>query len=860
MFAILSLFKTFVLRDCLVNRVRTLITTGGIALGIAVFLAISLANGTALSSFRDSVDRVAGRANLEISPVAGRYMDEAVLEDLNWLWMAGGKYAAVLSADVCIGEGDADGGTESSEVIQLVGIDMLADSAFFSFASGGSTGESRSLENLSGVLLGRKIASEEGLSPGSALTLSVDDRTVSVPVTGILDATGLGDAYSGRLLVCDIPLAQEILGQIGKISRVEIIVGQESLEPIREKLNRELPAGLAAESPGSRTRAIEKMTRSFEYNLWALTFIALIVGMFLIYNTIAIAVIRRRVEIGTLRAMGLRRRSIVLLLCGEAALIGLAGSIAGACFGVLLADWSLAAVAETYQRLYFNIPLEKVTLDYRLIVLSVLVGVTLTVVAALPPALEGSLVEPISATRRLSNEEGIDRFSSPLFLCSLILCSCGWFLSGLPPVDGFPLWGYLAALLYVFALALALPLILKHLLPAIASALDTVLGIEGKLAALTLRRTIGRTSVAVATLAVGIAMMISLAIMIGSFRETVTDWARQTLVADLWMRPAARDGGSHSAGFPPSLERSLAEVDGVRAVEPWAESPVVYRGRPAILGGARFDVLGRFGNLSFVSGRPSREVCALITGQKSIVSESFALRHNVAPGDTIELPVSSGVLALTVVDIYYDYVSDAGYVVIPRDLYVESLGDESIASFAIVLQEGADPDRVRSRIVKELGGLSRFSIRTTGELRQRILEIFDKTFAVTYALHTIAIVVAILSVMNALFALITESRREFGILCYLGMSAASLRRMVLVEAGLLGLLGSIAGTALGFVLSVLLIYVINKQSFGWTVRYMVPGDFIIQSFFIVFFTAVLSGLIPSRMASRTPAPEVVRSE
>ncbi|MGD9683257.1 MAG: FtsX-like permease family protein [Candidatus Obscuribacterales bacterium] len=853
----LALFKTFVLRDCLINKVRTLITVGGIALGIAVFLAISLANGTALSSFRDSVDRVAGKANLEVSPVAGRYMDEAVLGDLTWLWMAGGKYAAVLSADVCVGAEEKE--KESSEVIQLVGIDMLADQEFFSFAAGGER-ESRSLANLGGILVGKKIAFEEGLAPGALLTLSVDDRTVSVPVTGILEPTGLGEAYSGRLLVCDIPLAQEILGEKGKISRVEIIVGPESLEPIREKLNRELPAGLSAEPPGSRTRAIEKMTRSFEYNLRALTFIALIVGMFLIYNTIAIAVIRRRVEIGTLRAMGLRRRSVVFLLCGEAALIGLAGSVLGAFSGILLADWSLAAVADTYKRLYFNIPLDSVALDYRLILLAVLIGVTLTVVAALPPAVEGSLVEPITATRRLSNEEGIDRFSSPLFLGSLLLALGGWYLSGLPPVDGFPLWGYLAALLYVFALALALPLILKIILPVIALALDAVLGIEGKLAALTLRRTIGRTSVAVATLAVGIAMMISLAIMIGSFRETVTDWARQTLVADLWMRPAARDGGSHSAGFPPALEQSLARVEGVRAVEPWAESPVLYRGRPAILGGARFDVVGRFGNLSFVSGRPSREVCPLLSGNKAIVSESFALRHKISPGDRIELPVRSGTLELTIVDIYYDYVSDAGYIVIPRDLYVESLEDDSITSFAIVLQEGADPERVRTRIVKSLGGVSRFSIRTTGELRQRILEIFDKTFAVTYALHTIAIVVAILSVMNALFALIAESRREFGILSYLGMSARSLRRMVLVEAGLLGLLGSIAGTSLGFVLSVLLIYVINKQSFGWTVRYMVPGDFIIQSFFIVFLTAVLSGLIPARMASRTPAPEVVRSE
>lgn len=829
------------------NRVRSLITIGGIALGVAVFLAISLANNTALGSFRNSVDKVAGKANLEIRPRAGRYMDESVLADLRWLWMTGARFSPVISADIVLAD---------DEVVQLLGVDLMADD-FYSDTAPSSGGKTIDFKK---VFIGPGLSVSKGSGENKKILVKVDDRQIELQVADVLSSEGMGSAFSGQVIVCDIPLAQKILAQPGKISQISIIAPADLVNDIEAKLNSELPDNLRAKPPASRTSQIEKMTRSFEYNLWALTFIALMVGMFLIYNTIAISVIRRRVEIGTLATMGVTRGMIVSLLIGEASLLGLAGSLVGLVLGLVLADWSLKAVAETYQRLYFNIPLTQIDPDWRFLLLALSIGVILTVLASLPPALEGALISPMEATRRLSNELTTDRISLPLFIVAAILFLFAFYLSGLGPIAGFPFFGYLAALLDVFAMALSLPLILKLLLPPLALLLELLAGIEGKLAVLSLRRTLGRTSVAVATLALGIAMMISLSIMIGSFRQTVTDWAEQTLVSDLWMRPSARDGGSRSAGFPAAIEQSLHNIPGVKAVIPFTELPFEYNDQAAIIAGARFDLAGKYGSLNFVSGRNSNEVCSQVTGRKAIVSESFSLRHTVSPGDRIVVATTSGPLALQVVDIYYDYVSDSGYVVIPRDLFVQKMQDDSMTSIGIVLLPGHSPRDVRNTIFKTLGKQSSFSIRTTGELKQRILAIFDKTFAVTYALHTIAIAVAILSVMNALFALIVESRRDFGILKYIGMKVSSVKKLVLIEAGMLGFLGSAFGTALGFLLSLLLIYVINKQSFGWTIRYMIPFDFIIQSFFIVMATSILSGLVPARMAARTPAPEVVRSE
>ena len=860
----ISLFRKFVLRDCLHNYVRTIITICGITLGVSVFLAIGLANKTALASFHDTVDKVAGKANLEIRPLTGRTIDQSILNRLTWLEMAGAVYTPIINDDVVLASG-ADH-SELNELIQLLAVDFFADDAFkgYEVVSPDSSEESGAQLNgvfkHLGVLVGHALAAERNLSEGDKIELAVDDRRFEVVVSGVLTDKGTGAAYGGRLLLCDLSLGQEILGLPGQISQVEIISPPQKLELLQEKLRSELPVSVAVEPASTRTSQIEKMTRSFEYNLYALSFIALLVGMFLIYNTMAITVIRRRPELGTLRTLGLSSRHILGLILSEAILLGAVGSLLGLFCGVLIADWALQAVAMTYQRLYFSLPLDSVRLEPIILLIAFFTGVGLTTIAAVPAALEAAAVSPAEATRKMSIELNIDRWTLPFAMVALIFFGLSAYSSTLPALANFPFFGYFSALTCVFGVAFLMPAILKKLLPVLGRILYPLLGLESRLAVSSLGRTLGRSSVAVATLSIGIAMLISLAIMIGSFRETVIDWARQTLVADLWMRPASRDGGSKNARFPAELEGRLATVVGVKAVEPWTESDFEYAGMKATLGAARFDLVEKFSNLSYLSGRGNREVAALIRGKNCIVSESFSIKHGVLAGDTIEVPFKTGLIPIKVQDVYYDYVNDTGFVVVNRDFYRENMKEDGINSFAIFVKEGYEPVSVRKQIFAQLSGKSRFVVRTTGELRERILDIFDQTFAVTYALHAISIVVAILSVMNALFALTEESRREFGILKYIGLSAKGIKKMVLTEAGVLGLSGCVFGIMLGFVLSLLLIYVINKQSFGWTIRFTVPYDFIAETFAIIMFTSIASGLIPARLASATQAPEVIRSE
>jgi putative ABC transport system permease protein len=250
----------------------------------------------------------------------------------------------------------------------------------------------------------------------------------------------------------------------------------------------------------------------------------------------------------------------------------------------------------------------------------------------------------------------------------------------------------------------------------------------------------------------------------------------------------------------------------------------------------------------------------LRTNHGAIVTESFAARHNLHKGDVVKLQTPRGELAAPVEGIYYDYVSDLGYVIIDREEFARHYDDRYSTTVAIWIDPSLDGDTVRSRIYDAIGTDSLLNIRTNKELKASVLRVFDNTFAITYALHAIAITVAILGVMNALFALTLEMRRDFGILKYLGTSAGNLRQIVLSQAAILGLCGAVSGVVVGMGLSMLLIDVINKQSFGWTIQFAVPVDFLVQSFALIMACSILSGLFPAQLAAATPAPEVVRDE
>lgn len=895
----LRLFKNFVLRDIRRNLVRTFLTVAGIALGVSVFLAISIANDTALARFRQTVAQVSGKANLELLPLSAGSMDEALLEDLNFLAGVGVKWTSIIDEHLVI-----KGASGQDEVIQIIGIDMLADPEFKRYeeaddggsgdaaasasgsASGDASGSASAVESSvfapDSVLVGASLAERLHLKKGSTFTCLLPEGERTLNVAGVMSKSGLGGAYSGNLIVADMPLAQSLTGLVGRVSRVDMIVGtgkeknsdsgdlsvQESgncsdddqtYRAVSEKLRQIMPSDIMIGTPETRSNQAEKMTRSFEYNLLALTLIALMVGMFLIYNTMTITVLRRRPEIGVMRALGVKRATILNMFLWETIFIGGLGTTCGVVLGGFLAQGALAAVAQTFQYFYFKVPLEKVSPAPEQYLLAGSIGMGLTLIAALPPLLESTTVAPAEATKRASFESRLRFMALPLFIMGLVCLALCYFSSLQGPVLDFPFFGYLAALLAIVGASLLMPLALSRLLPGLSRLLGHFMGAKGRVAASSLSGTLSRTAVACASLMIGIAMMISLAIMISSFRKTVTQWIDQSFQADLWMQSQARAAGNKGARLPESVVKECAAVKGVAAAEGFVDRRIIYEGMPVFLAAADFDVLAKYGNQLFLSGESNEAVCNRMSGRRAIISEPFAVRRKLKKGDVLKLDVGGSSETFTVEDIYYDYASDLGYIIIPRDVYKNLYGDTTVSNVAIYLQPGADLAAVKSELMSRLSG-ARLAINSTMELRKQAIVIFDRTFAITYALHTIAVIVSMLSVMNALFALTIESKREFAILRYLGAGRSQLAAIVYTQAAILATVGNLGGLGLGYILSLLLTHVINKQSFGWSVQYSIPYDFIVQSSILVVATAVASACLPARLAASTLAPAVIRDE
>lgn len=885
------LFYAFVIRDLISSWRRTAITVTGIALGVCVFLAISLANETALGEFKETVDLVSGKANLEIRPSAGNYIDQSVLATLAPLGREGVVYTPLLQANaVAIG---AD-----NPLVQVNGIDTLAPAEFVQtktensdkeessaskdarlstsdqpaekMANGSSSGSkadskgtaSSSLIEFGTALIGEKLAEDLKLEKGSELSLSVNDKIVKLNVIGVLKSKGLGKSFNGQVVVVDLVTAQDLFELPGKITQVELIVPEAIYADVQEHLSKNITQAVTVDTPSARARTVEKMTRSFQYNLTALAFIALIVGMFLIYNTMTISIVRRREEIGILRTLGANKWKIATLFLSEALFFGIAGSLLGVAAGVMLSDSALTAIAGTIEHFYFSHPLGSSTIDPMTLLKAFGIGVALTIIASIPPIFEATSVAPAEAARKGSYESRIVHSTRGLLLAGGLVYILGGLATFGKPIAGFPFFGYAAAFAAIIGTALITPFALNIAFSAVNQnkTIKTLLGVEGTISLRALGGAPGRTAVAVASLMVGISMMISLAIMISSFRSTVVAWVEQTLKADLYIQSQSRAEGNREGKIDSRTADIIREVPGVAAVDGFVEHRTMVNGEPVLVGSGEFDVLKKYGRLRLVNGQKGSALIAAMGADDCVISETFSVRRGINIGDTIEIPTLHGLLPLKVAGVYYDYSSDLGYIIIDRKQYLKNFSDTKLTSIAVFLMPKADAEVVRKDCLARLKGNSLVLIRNNQELRTEAMRVFDRTFSVTYALHTIAIAVALLSVMNALLALTHESRREFAILRYLGATRAQLRKVVLSQAVILGACGSVAGICVGYVLSLLLVNVINRQSFGWTIQMMIPWDFILQSSALVIVAALAAGIIPANEAGRTKAAEFIRSE
>jgi len=848
--AALALARLLILRPIRTEPVRVLLAIAGVAIGVAVALAIHLANESILTSFRGGLGAVAGRTTLQVT--AG----EAGFDERLFLAVRGRPGVAEAAPVVQVAVPVA--GTPG-EVLLVLGVDTLAEAAFRDYrvraVSRGRDGLAL-LTEPTAVLVTRRFAGRLGLDVGSRFGVLAPGGPRTLVVRGLLEMEGAAHALDGNVGVMDIAGAQEVFDRVGRLDRIDLLVPAD-VEGTAARLREHLPPHVRVERPDQRNAQVEAMLASFQLNLRVLGLIALFVALFLVYNTALIGVARRRSEMALLRSLGLGRQGILALVLGEAALIGLVGGVTGLGLGILLATSALGVVTRTVGALYAFVRPGEVTASWPLAVGAVALAVVASLTSALAPAREATRIPP---------REGLGRGAwgrrrRPALLGGLALACLllAWALSRVGPIGGVPAFGYGAGAAAILGAAFAASPTTWGASRGLQGLLARAAGAQGLLAALNLGAALRRNAITVAAMMTGIALAVSVSTMIHSFRTTVQVWVDQTIRADLVVSLTGRLFKGVDARLPGATRETVRSLPGVKAVD-------AFRGMRTDLGRGQFllasgdlAVLARHGRLLFRQGDSPSVIGEARVRRGVLVSETFADRHGVREGERLALPTPSGVVSFPVVGVYYDYTTEGGVVVLDRPEFVRLWGETTVNSLAVYLEPGADPDAIKRAILRAVPRPDLLVFSNAG-LKAHVLRIFDQTFAITYALQAIAVIVAILGVASTLGASVIERRREIGIVRALGFTRGQVARTVGLEAGLLGGLAALLGLGAGMLLSLILTFVINKQSFGWSIQFHVPLARIAGYLLLGVAAAVAASFWPAWQATRTAIGEAVRYE
>ena len=850
---LLHLLKNVTFRHLRYHKGRTFLSMVGIALGVAVFVSVQTAIYTAIESFNASVDHVSGKANLQVTSFGRGFSEEVYLKvkKVPGIKAATPVIQYVSKMDEPIGE-----------PLYLLGIDVFSDRPFREYQFHETDDEGLLfLKTPNSIAITEKLANRHGLKRGQKITLIVGSKKVTLTITNLLKMEGPANSLEGNFGLIDIASAQEALEKVGLIDRIDVIVDKsQPMEATERELKKVIPPGVEVRRSDTRSGQIEKMVSAFHLNLTALSFISLIVGMFLIYNAISVSVIQRRREIGILRSIGLTRPQVLGLFIGEAAWIGCLGSLVGIGLGIGLAKLMLYLVSRTITALYILVKAEHLLISPSILMAGFGMGVFASVLSSIGPAREASKIAPKEALALGTLETKIRTRLGHFSLIGVGLLILSFILALQRPISHRPIFGFLAALLILIGVSFLIPSVTTFLNRLLAPLLHRLFGSEGKLASRYLHDSMARTAITIAALMTALSMLISISIMILSFRKTVDLWVEQSINGDVFIFPGSYSITGYSALLPLEVSRALPSLPGVKAVDSFRALEVEYQGQPALIAAVDGQVFLNMKVIRFTRGNSRAILRQFAEGQAILVTESFSLRHHVKAGDRIKLNTPQGEREFLVSGVFYDYSSDWGMVLLEKKLFQSLWKDETIHSAGIYLKEGVSQEAFKEVIRERYSKPYRLFVVSHRQLRKEVLKIFDQTFAITYALEFIAIIVAILGIVNSLNALIIERQRDIGIVRAVGAFQRQIQKTTLIEAGMIGFFSHILGLLCGFLLSVLLIYVINKQSFGWTVQFSIPLRSLIESWLIVMITSIGAGFIPARRAAKMNVVESLRME
>jgi putative ABC transport system permease protein len=852
----LALLRLVSLRHMVGAPLRSLLTLFGVAVGVATLVGIGAINRSVLEAFRSTVDTVAGKADLVVTGTAVG-MEEGLLEQVRampGIAHASGGLSVVSAVD-----------GRPGERLYVMGVDFLDDGHFRDLKGvdrdvGALADDLEFLNSTDRLLLGERYARVRGLKTGDLLRLQTPAGAREFTVHGLLHESGPVKAFGGAVAVMFLPSAQEAFDRVGRLDRVDVAVAAgQDVEAARERLLKGLGVPFEVERPERRGGSVQKMLLSFQMGLNLGSLVALLVGVFLVYNTVSIGVVQRRREIGTLRALGATRQLIRALFTLEAAVFGVLGTAVGLLLGRVLARVALRAVSESISSLYVQVNAQRVEMGPWEVGLGTALGVGGAVFAALRPASLAASVQPVEALRRDAavGAGEVSLRSWPVRVGMMLLASIYPCTLIPPPVENFPVGGYLAIFATLMGGTLCAPLLLRWLHRLYVGPAERLLGVPGRLAADNFARAPVRTAVPVAALAIGVAMTVGITGFIRSFQASSERWINQSVPADLFVTSSARLAGVRNNPMAPAMLEGLRALPGVTDVDMVRMLPHDAFGLRIFVISVVMDVYHRHARPTVLEGRmPTPEERA--TGRVTI-SENLSRRRNLHPGDRFELPTPTGARPLTVGAVIVDYTSDQGAVFLERERFTAYFNDDRVDTFELYV-EPAQREAVRQAVSERYGKTYDLYVLTHAELRDEALGLIDNAFKVTYAMEGLAVLLALLGVINTLLAAVLDRTREIGLLRAVGAARPQVLGLIAGEAGLMGLSGGLLGTAMGAVLGWTVTHAVGEQATGWSFPYQFPLFTALGMLAVSAVCAVAAGLLPARRAAGLDVVEALAWE
>ncbi len=845
---------------------------------MAVAVSIDLANASAARAFEVSATTLAGRATHAVEAASGGLPDELFVRIVRTSGIG-------PAAPIVEGFGVAGSPLDSarSTTLRVLGIDPFSERPFrpeLAAVSGASGGSPALLVTRPDTgFLTPETAADLGVGVGGRFPLRVAGVDHEIELLGLLEPEGARsrEALAG-LLVMDIASAQEVLGRLGRIDRIDLVLADAEggadggASPPLDRLRALLPPDAEVRPAGARAGTFAEMTRAFRLNLTALSLLALVCGAFLIYNTMTFSIVQRRGLLGTLRAMGVTRRELFAALLVEAAILGAAGSALGLAIGVGLGRLLVDLVTRTINDLYFVLSVRELAVDPWLLAKGAALGIGATLAAAIAPAVEATSVAPRSVLARSELEARARRSVPKAALAGVVLLGVAGILfvrpggaTGPEGALGFAFAGLFAVILGCALLAPAATVVLMAVLRRPAGLL---FGVLGRMAARGVVASLSRTGVAVAALVIAVSVTVGIGVMIGSFRSTVVSWLDYTLRSDVYLSPAGAGGRAGEARVEPEALRRIARTPGVAGLDPIRTVESAWRASGAEGGGTvrlvALDLSGpaRGGFRLTEGGERARTeaFAAAARGEAVLVSEPFGYRNTLAPGERVRLVTPSGAREVAIAGVYYDYGADQGAVLLDLGLYRRLYRDPAVSGVSARAAPGVEPEELAARLRRTTAPVQLLDVRSQRTLRERSLAVFDRTFEITRVLRWLAGLVAFIGVLSALMALQLERARELGVLRANGMTPGQVWQLVTSQTVLLGVSAGLLALPVGLLLAAVMIRVVNRRSFGWTLEMSVAPELLLQALVLAVGAAFFAGLYPAWKMSRTSPAEALREE